>query len=250
MCFVAGTKVHTPGGLKNIEDIRIGESVLAKNEVTGEVDYRKVLLTPVTKTKSIVDVITEKETISATPNHRFWVENKGWADAESLRSGDQFITSYSTKVTIKSIVLREAPQTVYNLTVDEFHTYFVGEEGVWVHNQYGRGPFDLMASEWVDGSMAKAIDHWDRHSTSLYNRPMLMQDYILEARNFLDSPPQGAWVGKRYETGATIVLDPKTYFFGVKNSAGKIQTLYKLAASRQNPQSAYNYFIDNLNRTQ
>jgi len=34
-CFTAGTKVLTDEGEKNIEDIEVGEKVLAKDEVTG-----------------------------------------------------------------------------------------------------------------------------------------------------------------------------------------------------------------------
>ncbi len=31
----------------------------------------------------------------------------------------------------------ESPVKVYNFEVEDFHTYFVGEEGVWVHNICG-----------------------------------------------------------------------------------------------------------------
>lgn len=31
----------------------------------------------------------------------------------------------------------QAEQLAYNMEVDEFHTYFVGESGAWVHNKCG-----------------------------------------------------------------------------------------------------------------
>ncbi|THF72291.1 Hint domain-containing protein, partial [Cohnella fermenti] len=41
-CFVAGTKVMTDEGEKNIEDIEVGDKVLSKDETTGEVAYKEV----------------------------------------------------------------------------------------------------------------------------------------------------------------------------------------------------------------
>ena len=41
-CFVAGTPVLTEEGYKNIEDVVIGEKLLSKDEITGEVDYKPV----------------------------------------------------------------------------------------------------------------------------------------------------------------------------------------------------------------
>ena len=35
-------------------------------------------------------------------------------------------------------MILENPVKVYNLEVKNFHTYFVGEKGVWVHNMCGK----------------------------------------------------------------------------------------------------------------
>lgn len=42
-CFTAGTKVQTDEGEKPIEEIEIGDKVLSKSDVTGEVAYKEVV---------------------------------------------------------------------------------------------------------------------------------------------------------------------------------------------------------------
>ena len=42
-CFVAGTKVLTDKGFKNIEDIQPGDKVYSTSDETGESDYKEVL---------------------------------------------------------------------------------------------------------------------------------------------------------------------------------------------------------------
>jgi guanosine monophosphate reductase len=71
-CFVPGQKVKTENGLKNIEDIQIGEKVLTH---TGS--YKTVTNTfKFDDKKSIVQV----NKIEATPNHEFYVLNKKYKD--------------------------------------------------------------------------------------------------------------------------------------------------------------------------
>jgi hypothetical protein len=65
-CFVAGTKIHTQTGLKNIEDIQIGDVVLSWNEVTGE---RELSLAK-TNLLDILSVILDKYMILETR----WIE--------------------------------------------------------------------------------------------------------------------------------------------------------------------------------
>lgn len=44
-CFVSGTQVFTDQGLKNIEDIKVGDFVLSKDPITGKTDYKPVVNT-------------------------------------------------------------------------------------------------------------------------------------------------------------------------------------------------------------
>jgi hypothetical protein len=146
VCFVAGTKVHSKDGLKNIEEIQIGDIVLSKSDVTGEVSYRQVVNTFIRQADAIYKVAFADGTVLETTwNHPFRVlkdakdkefniENTQWTQAKDLVSGDVALSAEGAKLQIVSIEIDDRAETVYNFEVEDFHTYFVGEVGVWVHN--------------------------------------------------------------------------------------------------------------------
>ena len=140
-CFVAGTMITTISGLRAIESIQAGDVVLAANEETGEVAYKEVVRTFVNTTDEITHVTVEnaegeQETIDSTPEHPFYVEGLGWVEASALHPGMTIWFANGTKGTVEDISNEglEEPVTVYNFEVKDFHTYFVGECGVLVHN--------------------------------------------------------------------------------------------------------------------
>ena len=135
-CFVAGTIIKTKDGEKNIEDVEVGDYVLARNPETREQEYKKVSETFAHKEDVIIHVQIGNEDIQTTFNHPFYVVGKGFVRAGKLEVGDEILTSEGQKISIEKIeieVLAE-PVYVYNFTVEDFHTYFVSELGVWVHN--------------------------------------------------------------------------------------------------------------------
>ncbi|MCZ8238882.1 MAG: polymorphic toxin-type HINT domain-containing protein [Leptospiraceae bacterium] len=69
-------------------------------------------------------------------NHPFWVEGKrAWVEARDLKSGDRVLLSNGKEVAISGIRSYNVEATkVYNFEVADNHTYFVGEDGVLVHN--------------------------------------------------------------------------------------------------------------------
>jgi hypothetical protein len=62
------------------------------------------------------------------------VEGKGWTFVKDLKVGDLLVHSDGNTLKIDGIELEHKHVTVYNMTVDEFHTYFVSDLGIWVHN--------------------------------------------------------------------------------------------------------------------
>lgn len=137
LCFVAGTKVLCDNGLESIEDIQVGDYVYAENPDTGELSLKKVLQVFVNETTELVYVVINGEAIVTTPGHPFYVEDKGWIGADSLSPGDIVYTFGGNRIGVDSIriVHLDKPVTVYNFEVEDFHTYFVGEQSILVHNK-------------------------------------------------------------------------------------------------------------------
>jgi hypothetical protein len=142
-CFSAGTKVSTPDGDKNIEDIKVGDTVYAYDFEARKVVERKVSETPRHFTYYWVEVQVGGETIAATRKHLFWVENEGcWTEAANLEEGMVVRLREGKLATITAVTLRELeqPESTYNLVVEGEHNYFVSGNGVLVHNGYPESP--------------------------------------------------------------------------------------------------------------
>jgi RHS repeat-associated protein len=134
-CFVAGTEIQTIDGTKNIEDIQVGDWVLSDDPNTvGEIEYKQVLNTFVKQTSSLIDVYIDGEKITTTEEHPFWVPDVGWVAAKDLHAGSYLQTKYESWLDVDLVVKRSDTATVYNFEVEGFHTYFVSDLGLLVHN--------------------------------------------------------------------------------------------------------------------
>ncbi|PYI56314.1 polymorphic toxin-type HINT domain-containing protein [Paenibacillus flagellatus] len=137
-CFTSGTKVLTDEGEKNIEDIEVGDKVLAKDEnnPSGELAYKEVTALYRNQRDDIIKLHVGEQIIETTDNHPFWVEGKGWVFAGELQVGDKLQKADESNLTIDKVefIKLDKPVTVYNFTVADFHTYYVTDIGIWVHN--------------------------------------------------------------------------------------------------------------------
>ncbi len=222
-CFAAGTLVHTDKGLIPIQDIKVGDKVLSRDEhdPNGELCYKSVLKTVKTPNQEVFrftycaedqyDVMESNLSyIIATKDHPFWNNTEGrWCPTIDMPSGARILLAnqgdmkyyflannqiYQTcnskgvffgycdnplsetspiqmksifEITSEHVISYFNPLSletfkpnngsslnyeersdiakyaegkallcdVYNIEVEDYHTYFVGEEGVWVHNK-------------------------------------------------------------------------------------------------------------------
>ena len=85
--------------------------------------------------------------IQTTTEHPFWVKDRGRIEACDLQAGDELSTSSGEWVTIEKVVNDGTVTTVYNMTVELWHTYFVGEPtwgfDIWVHNNHNLSPHKI-----------------------------------------------------------------------------------------------------------
>jgi Pretoxin HINT domain/DNA/RNA non-specific endonuclease len=134
-CFVAGTKIWTINGEKNIEDIKVGDWVLSDDPTTvGGVIYKQVLQTFNHDATTTIDIFIDGEKITTTEEHPFWVPDVGWVKAKDLNAGTHLQTKTESWLDIDKVDKHIELTKVYNFEVEGFHTYFVSDLGFLVHN--------------------------------------------------------------------------------------------------------------------
>ena len=136
-CFIAGTLVATETGYVTIENIKAGDLVWAHDPETGETALKPVVQTFRNETAEWIHVTVKGETLTCTPEHPFYSPVKGWTSAIDLRAGDILVMLNGEYVVVEQVQheLLESPETTYNFEVEDFHTYYVGDEPVLVHNK-------------------------------------------------------------------------------------------------------------------
>ena len=135
--------VKTADGYKAIAHIRVGDRVFAKDEASGETGYKPVTArysNPYQETVyiEVSDGLGKIQTLVSNRIHPFYSDGK-WIKAEDLKAGSRLFAENSAEPTVQSVTVKPEPLQAYNLTVADWHTYFVkGDkaetEGVWVHN--------------------------------------------------------------------------------------------------------------------
>jgi hypothetical protein len=137
-CFVQGTMVATPTGPVPIEHIQPDEDVLTVDQDQPEGPLLARHVTSVLSEVAPVIVwllLDDAELVGTTPGHEVWTRRQGWTFAWQLRVGDQFAGLDGNAHAITGLFIDRTPTTVYNLEVDDTHTYFA--QGTWVHNTSG-----------------------------------------------------------------------------------------------------------------
>ena len=135
-CFTAGTRIHTEKGFKAIETIKPGDRVWSENPETNSKALKKVKKIFVRGKDSLIRLAINGEVIETTDEHPFYVEGRGFTAAKELKTGDEVRLEDGTAARIESSETRQLdrPVKVYNFEVEDYHTYYVSEQKVLVHN--------------------------------------------------------------------------------------------------------------------
>jgi hypothetical protein len=118
--------------------------VLAQDVESGELAYKPVLAVTLRQPRLWMKVGLGKESIIATPSHPFWTSGEGWQMTKQLATG-QRIHALRGGVLVEKVETLDAKATdvattdinaspAYNLIVADFNTYFVGQQGILVHD--------------------------------------------------------------------------------------------------------------------
>ena len=150
--FMTTTLVHTKAGLRPIEDLKVGDLVLtwpkdrsqpkrdrAPYRLEDEYLYKPVTRTWVHEDQMISHVLilgmgSEDETLRVTPNHPIWSKNRGWVPASALKFGHTLVNENFSNTSTRKARHDVERVRVYNIEIEENHTYFVGTVGIWVHS--------------------------------------------------------------------------------------------------------------------
>ncbi len=124
-CFLAGTLVSTDHGLTPIEELKVGDRVVAS------ADGHYELVTRVYRAVHL-EYWTVNDDVSVTGTHPFFTQ-RGWIECANLEVGDKLIAADGEAVSVASIEARTKGVRVYNIEVSGSHTFYAN--GFLVHNK-------------------------------------------------------------------------------------------------------------------
>ena len=192
-CFIAGTLVETAKGLIPIEQIGFGDLIWSREEFGEDYAYKPVVTTKATDNQQLVEIIAEnpqgqQEVYKTTLEHPFYVENIGWLKASLLSPEMRLLDRdgmASLRVVSQQVLDNYA--TVYNIMVDDHHTYHIGEFGIWVHNakccDLNTNVADIRSSVTNNGRIHMNGNYLQQKVNSIgYNK-----DELLEVKTILEN---------------------------------------------------------------
>ena len=141
-CFVAGTPIKTETGYTSIEQLEVGDWVLAQDVETGDISKQQVTdvhVRPITDIKTFyrLGVVAGEvsEDLYVTGEHPFWVPSQSeWVTVDELVVGTELTNHSGDTVRIVAKELQSELQQTYNITVEGYSSYFAGITETLVHN--------------------------------------------------------------------------------------------------------------------
>ena len=135
-CFPAYSLVLTPGGWRQIAQIRPGDEVLSYSKGTDEVEICTVLRRKDHGAERLWRLEFEDNAppVVTTRSHSFLTE-RGWIKAIDLKRGDILMTAPepgNANRVVSAVRLTAQSAPVYNLITSDHHTFIV--EGLIAHN--------------------------------------------------------------------------------------------------------------------
>ena len=131
--------VDFEGNSRSIEDIEVGDDVLARSEIdaAGPLELNH-LEEKFFRVAPVMELVVRGQVITTTAEHPFYVAGEErFVPVGELTLEDQLVDSQGRPIAIDAIRVTDRLITVYNLRVADFHTYFVGGKlwqfDAWVH---------------------------------------------------------------------------------------------------------------------
>jgi Pretoxin HINT domain len=132
--FSEDTPVATSDGEKPIGEVQVGDEVLAYDEQSQASGYYPVTAKFAHLDTDLVILTIDGEEIETTPQHPFFTQEGGWTPAGELWIGAHILRADGNSGELRAIEEKKSKETMFNLTVGEVHTYFIGNNRWLVHN--------------------------------------------------------------------------------------------------------------------
>ena len=215
-CFLEGTLVDTANGLVEIESIDVGDIVSSRRAGTAENELKAVTGTINGNIRQVWNVTFEVEknvveVFQTTEDHPWWNRNDGWVETKDLRAGMLINSKSGNEFNIVDVRKTKKFGISYNIKVKDNETYFVGKNGLFVHN----GPCDSLF-EGLSGRKSRQIGKrgWSKESiVDTINNPSATRNSINKSNGnsataYYDS--DGKYVVVDDETGQLVQIEDKT----------------------------------------
>lgn len=237
--FTQGTQVlMADGTTKSIEDVEVGDKILATDPRTGRTTAKTVTAEILGEgSKNLVRITlrtdgenrkgTRTASVTATDEHPFWVPELGeWIDATDLKPGQRLRTPTGSLVEIIDVVRWRERAAVYNLTIADLHTYYVlaGATPVLVHNcgGYFAGHADSCTCEGIGDITYEAADEAEDFTRHALQRLEQRGVSAEEAKAVLEREPFSYYHDDQWKTG---YYDPSSKVFVAKTVDGNVNTV-------------------------
>ncbi len=220
--FTPDTPVLTDAGLVSIVDIEVGDLVLAYHEGLGANAFYPVEALLAHEDPVVVELTIDGELVETTPEHSFFVEGAGWVPAGELLLGDRVRSAGGAGV-VDAVESVASPQVMYNLTVAEAHTFFVGD-GQWlVYNVCVNFPASKLQHESKHAPDFGVTGNWNKANRNLFREAL--QDHI-------DSAPIQIQATYRKNIQVTRYCDPTTGLWAAVDLNGNFVAAWRLYQSQ------------------
>ena len=120
--------------LVSVDELQLGDWIIADNPNTPNVLEAKQVLKSTLNDDGSFELQLDDEIVTVTESEEFWIKDEKWVQAQDLEEGDLLQTEDGDFVAVDGIEVREGTFEVFNFEVEDFHTYFVSQDGVLVHN--------------------------------------------------------------------------------------------------------------------
>ena len=132
-CVARGTAIATPDGPRGVEELAVGDAVIAFDVDSGRSSVTRVEAIVASHGEPLFEVTPGLRLTGRHPVHA----DGRWVEAEALAGGSELMTLDAQPV-VASPRRIDGGDTVYDLSVGWPHTYFAG--GVLVHNKIAESP--------------------------------------------------------------------------------------------------------------